>query len=775
MSCILRITLSMKISMKWFKIIGSLLVLCLICAGASAYWFIFKDLPSVEDLRNVEPTKLSRLIGADGSTIAYFPPEGMIILAQDEIPELVKQAFIAAEDATFYEHDGLDYTRIMAALITDIRAASFVQGASTITQQVVRSYLLTREKTITRKLREVVLAIRIEKTLSKDEILTLYLGRLYLGSGSYGVGAASLRYFGKECHELDLSEISLLAGLAPAPARYSPLNNFQAAKRRQKYVLARMYQEGFITEAAAKDAFDQPLKITAEPVAKFTRYPYITDHIKSMVIERYGLDILDKGVSIQTSIVPAIQDQAIKAAFKGAIDLELRQGNYRGPVAELNETRKQRHLALQQNQLAWKGIQPYELYWAQVTSLEPLTVDLGGQSEELDEKAYAWINPKESWVPSEHLKAGDMIKVCHTDKGLVISQDPEVQAALALIDINDAAVIAMVGGIDYARNQFNRAINAQRQSGSAIKPFIYAAAIDKGMTPATILFDTPITYKNEEDDNVWRPKNYEDKFYGATSLRTGLVLSRNVVTIKLLKEMGLGYTIDYLNRFNLGPNLPRDLSLALGSGVIAPFDLIKSYGVFANQGRRLEPRLIDYITQDGIGPIYTARKDDLLEMKSSDDDNSQVISEQTAFITTNMLTDVVSKGTGWRARALKRPVAGKTGTSNDNRDAWFLGYTTDMLCGVWVGFDNMMPLGKHETGSRAASPIFTDVMQAALKDKPARDFNVPTGIVFAKVDKQTGKLAGPNSSDVKFECFVEGNLPPKSEDTPDEDLLKELF
>jgi len=332
-----------------------------------------------------------------------------------------------------------------------------------------------------------------------------------------------------------------------------------------------------------------------------------------------------------------------------------------------------------------------------------------------------------------------------------------------------------VGGVDYSQSQFNRAIHAKRQSGSAIKPFIYSAAIDKGLTPATIIFDTPITYKSEEDEETWKPKNYEDKFYGPTMLRTGLVLSRNVVTIKILNDISLGYALSYLQRFDLGADLPRDLSLALGSGVITPYNLVKAYAVFSVYGQQFDPHIIDYIAQDGVGPIFTARNDRMKGELSGSGDGGRLISEQTAYIITNILSDVVQEGTGWRARALKRPVAGKTGTSDDNRDAWFVGYTPDIICGVWVGYDDMIPLGEHETGSRAACPIFVDFMDVVLNDRPVKDFRVPDGIVFARIDARTGKLAGERSDNVRFECFKENTLPPKEQSGYDDLLLKEVY
>lgn len=633
-------------------------------------------------------------------------------------------------------------------------------------------------------MKEAVLALRMERRLTKDQILGLYLSRVYLGSGAYGAESAALRYFGRSLKALDLSEISLIAGLAPAPSRYSPLNNFPAARKRQWYVLSRMSQEGFISQTRAVDAYNKPLQITGRPIAMFTQYPYVTEYIRSLVIKKYGDGILSKGIGIQTTVDPRLQGFAEMAVRKGAIELEWRQGRYRG-LSKMSDTQKKRCLALQKNQIAWQGLRPYYLYWAQVTGVDPLQVDMSGDKISLGAESYAWIAPKGAWKPEGTLRSGDMIRLCYNGKGFVISQQPQVQASLMALDVKTGGILAMVGGISFSKSQFNRAVKAQRQSGSAIKPFIYAAAIDKGLTPADIIFDVPLTYKDEkaegedegEDETqaieAWRPKNYKDRFYGPTSLRTGLVLSRNVVTIKILEDIGIGYAIEYLNRFDLGKKMPHDLSIALGTGSVNLLHLSGAYAVFANHGKAVNSHIIEYITRKDVGPIFSARDESIRKQVFEPD--RKIISEQTAYILTSLLDSVVQDGTGWRAKAIKRPVAGKTGTSDDNRDAWFIGYTPDILCGVWVGYDDMMPLGENETGSRAACPIFTGFMEHALKDYPVNDFAVPEGVVFARVDTHTGRLASPGSKDVRFECFKEGNLPPSPASSFDRHLLKEVY
>lgn len=801
--------------MKWLKVLigifAGILACLLIVAGAWMYWFVYRDLPSIYELKNMEPTKVSTVVSAEGKTIGYFPPDGMIILNGKNVPMKLKRAFIAAEDSGFYRHAGLDIKRIIVALIADIRATSYVQGASTITQQVVRSYLLTREKTITRKLKEIVLALRIERALSKDQILDLYLDRIYLGSGAYGIGAASLRYFGKECKDLNLAEMAMIAGVAPAPTRYSPLNDFPAAKRRQNYVLTRMIEEGYISETEAADAFREPLRIKGEAVAQFTDYPYVTDYVKSLIIERYGEETLAKGITIQTTISTRIQDAAMQAVRKGVIDLEMKMGKYQGPREGMSEDEKESILALQHNQLVWQGPKLYQLYWAEVQSLSPLTVNVGRRNIELGPESYSWINPKGKWRPSDVLKPGNMVRLCSTPDGFILSQDPKIQAVLVSFDLETSGVTAIVGGTDYSQSQFNRAMYARRQSGSAIKPFIYAAAIDKGFTPSTIIFDAPIAFQTEGSEDVWKPKNYENEFYGATTLRTGLVLSRNVVTVKILKDIGIDYALTYLKEFDMGTSFPRNLSLALGTGVIVPYNLFKGYATFATYGQRFEPVLIKSIDQIGGGTIFTAKTNSSPAVTASppilsEDDSAstgaapveatstgitldesvpvegipvenRVISEQTAYIITNILCDAVQNGTGWRAKELGRPVAGKTGTSDEDRDAWFVGYTPDVLCGVWVGYDdNMISLGRSATGGTAACPIFTDFMQLALGNRPVKGFRVPDGIVFARIDSKTGRIATDPSAEARFECYKADAMPQQQEQPTNEELLlKEIY
>jgi penicillin-binding protein 1A len=812
---------------RWIPVI-LLGFLCAIIVFAVGLWlFMMQGLPSIQELKEPQPTFVSKVLAADGSVIGYYPPGGMVILDDKDIPEMLKKAFISAEDATFYSHAGLDYRRIIAAIITDIRAASYSQGASTITQQVVRTYLLGREKTIYRKVRESVLAIRIERSLTKDQILNLYLNRVYLGSGASGVGAASLRYFNKECKELTLSEMSLLAGLAPAPARYSPLNSLPSAKKRQNYVLSRMAAERYISEEEAEKAYLEPLRITGKNYAMFTRYPYVTDYIHQVVSQKYGAEIFNNGITIKTSIIPKLQDAAELAARKGVIELEMRQGLYRGPVKGLDTTQIADIMAFQKNRVEWEDIVNYEIYFGEVKSVLPLKINIGTKTVDLTSKSYEWITPAKKWDPASILKPGDLVRVLSIGKDFILSQDPLIQSALVAFDLSGSKLTAIVGGVDYAKSQFNRAISAKRQSGSSIKPFIYAAAIDKGYTTTTIIIDAPETFKKDELDDGYNPQNYERKYYGATTLRTGLVMSRNVVTVKILRDIGIDYALDYLKTFGMEGEFPRDLSLALGTGTVTPYNLTKGFAVFANYGRPFEPTAIDSIQEANGTSIYTApqagaqvytstgiimqekkeqtaengfeppqkenppeasiagpelpAEEDAIESEDNPeiqtDEEPVIIAPQTAYIITNMLADAVQYGTATRVKALGRPVAGKTGTSDDFKDAWFIGYTPGILCGVWVGYDDMQPLGEKEAGGRAAAPIFLDFMKIAESGKPAADFKVPAGIVFAQINPKTGLVTANPVPGARFECYKEGTLPKKDEEVPlpEDTLMKEVF
>lgn len=642
----------------------SLVVIFVLASGfVGTYLYFTLDLPKISSLRDYEPPIVTQVFSHDGQLIGEFFSERRIVVPLSQIPQTLMNAFIAAEDSRFYRHPGVDLLSVIRAVFKNIEAGAIVQGGSTITQQVTRSLLLTREKSFSRKMKEAILAYRIDNSLTKDQILHIYLNQIYLGNGAYGVEAAAQAYFGKHVQELNLAECALLAGLPRAPNRYSPIRHLHRAKARQLYVLNRMIAKGYISVRDAEQAFQMPLNIKPKSQEDMTSAPYFIEYIRQYLEEKYGEDMVYKGgLRVYTTLDTTMQEVAQKAVISGLVAIEERQ------------------------------------------------------------------------------KYGESIESADVESPL--------QGALICIEAKTGYIKAMVGGRDFGISQFNRAIQSKRQPGSAFKPIIYAAAIDKGYTPATIIIDAPIAYTGIEEEELWKPRNYDEEFRGPTLFRTALIQSRNVVTIKILRDIGIDYVVDYTKNMGINSHLNRDLSLALGTSEVSLLELTSAYAVFVNQGVRCEPIFVIMVLD---------RYGDILEVNRPQ--TKKVIGEDTAFIMTKLLEGVVREGTGWRVRALNRPAAGKTGTTNDLTDAWFIGYTPSLVTGVWVGFDEMRPLGEHETGSRAASPIWLEFMRKVLKDKSMEDFVLPRGVVFAKIDAKTGLLANPKSVETVLECFKEGTVP----------------
>ncbi len=751
------------------------------------YFYFARDLPRITSLRDYRPATITEIYADGGELIGQYYLEKRKIIPVEEIPDLLKKAFIASEDARFYEHQGLDFPGILRALIKNIAAGKVVQGGSTITQQVTKSLLLSPERKLQRKIKEAILAYRIEKYLSKDEILFLYLNQIYLGHGAYGVEIASRTYFGKKTRELNLAEMTLLAGLPKAPNRYSPISHPDRAGRRQRYVLGRMVTEGYITEAEAESAAATPIHINTPP-DPFNLTPYFTEHVRRYLEKKYGYDKLYRqGLQVYTTVNVADQQAAREAIDTGLRELDKRQG-YRGPLETLSPDKfVDYEKQLEEENGPGSTLTIDQRVKALVKRVDDehlkVTVSLGDVSATMLPGDYKWakrpaadgtIFPRakvKNKKPAETFLPGDVVwaRISSITKSgpaagirLQLDQEPLVQGALVALDPQSGMVRALVGGKSYEESEFNRAIQSRRSPGSAFKPIIYAAGLDHGLTPASIFLDNPIIYQNNDDwDQVWKPRNYEQKFYGPTSLRQALVHSRNLVTIKVLRKIGIPYVIKYAKKLGITSPLNADLTLALGSSGVSLMELTRAYAVFDNGGRL-------------VGPIYVKRIEnrdgEILEdneplwgLSVTGEQGSafgkQVISPQTSYLMTSMMESVVRQGTGRRARVLKRPLAGKTGTTNDYYDAWFLGYSPQLVTGVWVGFDDLKPLGKHETGSRAACPIWIGFMRQALKDFPKSTFPVPSGIVFAKIDEKTGLLATPQTEQVIFECFKEGSEP----------------
>ena len=751
--------------------IGLFLLMILAVGGAGAYlgYMWSSNLPYIGSLKDYHPPIISEITGSEGEVIGRFWDEKRIVIPLERMPRHLIQAFVAAEDDRFYEHKGVDFYSIFRALLKNIRAGKIAQGGSTITQQVTRSLLLKNpERTYRRKAREALLSLQIEKAFSKERILFLYLNQIYLGHGAYGVEAAARTYFGKPASELTLAESALLAGLPQAPSRYSAFRNFDLAKNRQRYVLDRMVKEAYISRQEADRAFARELPLDEDKDNSFDKAPYFTEHVRKYLEETYGREALYRGgLHVVTTVRLDMQHKAQASLGQGLQDLDKREG-FRGPIRSLAEGeiegfRKAEAEALAGDPLkeGWK----VKAVVLEVDDREKRTlVALGEETGVLPLDRMAWARKPAPDVhyayvkvkrPGEVLNKGDVIRIRVEEPAdpphswvVSLEQEPVIQGAILCLESHTGRILAMVGGRDYQKSQFNRAVQARRQPGSAFKPLIYAAALDHGMSPSTVILDAPYVASMQEKDKLWRPENYKKTFSGRTLLRTGLIKSMNVITIKILKRLGVANAIQYAKRLGIESDLSPNLSLALGSSGLSLLELTRAYAVFENGGMMPRPYAIERV-EDREGNVLEENQPHL----------TRAISQQTAFVMTNLMQGVVTEGTGWRIKALKRPAAGKTGTTNDLRDAWFMGFTPGLVTGVWVGYDDRVPMGRGETGSRAASPIWLQFMQDVLEGTPVKDFQVPQGVVFAKIDAKAGLLANALSEKTVFQAYIEGTEP----------------
>ncbi len=792
---------------KIFFLVSFLGILVGVGSVVGVFYYYARDLPKITSLKDYHPYTVTEVFANDGELIGRFGLEKRKIAPIEEIPELLKKAFIASEDSRFYEHQGLDFFGIARAMVKNISARRIVQGGSTITQQVTKSLLLTPERKFKRKIKEAILAYRIEKYLSKDEILFIYLNQIYLGHGMYGVEMAAQRYFGKKTRDLNLAEMTIIAGMPKAPSNLSPITHPERSAARQRYVLGQMLERKFITREELQKALLTEIVLVsrADPSSKT---PYYTEHVRRYLEKKYGYDQLYKeGLQVYTGVDVNWQQAARVAIDQGLRDLAKRRG-FRGALLRLTGSQERDEfitkLKDERKSLADTGLVAGSYSKALVLEINDkkknVTLDIGGYQALLNLKDMEWARRPEAdgtryprakiKKPSAALETGDVVLVkIKSVSGEVVpeiqvslEEAPEAEAALLALEPKSGLVRAMVGGKDFQASEFNRAIQSRRSPGSAFKPIIYSAGLDNGLTPASIFLDSPIVYKDGGDDwsSAWKPRNYEQKFYGPTTVRQALIHSRNLVTIKMLRQIGIKKVINYARKLGFTSTLNADLTLALGSSGVSLMELTTAYGVFANQGRLLKPVFVKRV-EDRHGEILEEREGLAvmgLELSSLlPPDSEPVISPQTAYLITSMLVDVVKRGTGRRAaRALKRPLAGKTGTTNDYYDAWFMGYAPQLVAGVWVGFDDLKPLGRHETGSRTACPIWIDFMQVALADQPPENFTVPAGVVFANIDEKTGLLAVPESEKTIFECFKEGTVPNElSQPVSPEELEESLF
>ncbi len=752
-----------------------------------AYFYVASSLPRVETLSDYRPPLITRIYSDDGTIIAEYSRERRILVPIDKMPWQLVQAFVAAEDANFFKHKGLDLSSIMRAAMKNVAAGGIAQGGSTITQQVAKQLLLTSERYFSRKFKEAILARRMEKALTKKEILYLYLNQIYLGHRAYGVEAAAENYFDKNVDQLSLAECAILAGLPQAPSRYSPYRHYQRAIDRQQYVLQRMTEEGYITPAEAETARREQVIIKPRLNTHLKETAYFNEQVRRYLEERFGTEQLyTGGLQVYTSINIPMQQAAERAVRNNLRNHDKRQG-YRGPLQLLDDQAQDTFLEEQLKSLKEQPLKPGTLTRALVIdgNREQIVCLIGEREGIIKIKEAKWAAPlsvvsadtessgnaergKPSRIPIGALIEVEVREI--QDEGplkLALDQHPLAQGALIASVAETGQIKAMVGGYDFAESQFNRAIQAKRLPGSAIKPIIYAAALDKGYTPASVILDTPLIYEeldNQGELKAWKPRNYEEKFYGPTSFRQALAHSRNVVTIKILEDIGVNYVAGYGKKLGIKTPLTRDLTLALGSTAVTPIEMLNAYAVFANGGVQVSPSYINKIVDrtgrilESIDPADFATGIDA-DQRMIRKPPRRVISPETAYLITNIMESVVREGTGWRAKALGRPSAGKTGTTNDLKDAWYIGYIPQLACVSWVGYDQERPLGRSETGSRAAAPAWVAFMKEAIKQYPAKDFSVPDDIEFYPIEEKSGKLLADDDPEARIEAFAPGTAP----------------
>ncbi|TFF27622.1 penicillin-binding protein 1A [Jiella endophytica] len=774
----------------YFFGIGS--VLFILVAGAVA-WYVERmaeGLPDYQVLAKYEPPVTTRVHASDGQLMAEYATQRRLFLPIQAIPDLVKNAFLSAEDKNFYSHPGIDIEGVGRAVMV-IAKGGRMQGASTITQQVAKNFLLTNERTLDRKIKEAILSLRIEQAYSKDKILELYLNEIYLGMGSYGIAAAALAYFDKSVTELNVEEAAYLAALPKAPENYNPFRDYDRAIDRRNWVISQMAQNGFITEEEAETAREKPIEVNPRPSGTYlASSEYFTEDVRREIVQRYGSKSLyEGGLSVRTTLDPALQKEARKALQDALVSFDEKRG-YRGPVSSIDigsdwgaeigkidalsdvpEWRLAVVLEANADRIS-VGLQPHRAISGALESEREIgTIALS------DMKWALRLNTKEKKgsvrSADDVLSRGDVVYVEKKDDGdgYKLRQPPKVQGALVAMEPETGRVRAMVGGFSYAQSEFNRASQAYRQPGSSFKPFVYSAALDNGYTPASVIMDAPISIPNGTG-GYWTPQNYGGSYAGPSTLRLGIEKSRNLMTVRLAKDMGMDLVAQYAERFGIYDHLKPYLPMALGAGETTDLRMVTAYSVIANGGRSIEPSLIDRV-QDRYGrTIYKHDQRFCAECNTREydgqaepqlvDERDQVLDPMTAYQITSMMEGVVQRGTATRVRALGVPVAGKTGTTNDEKDAWFIGFTPDLVCGIYIGYDNPTPMGHGATGGGLAAPVFVDFMKEALKGKKPVDFKVPEGMELIAVNRKTGMRASGSGSDVIMEAFKPGTGPADS-------------
>ncbi len=770
---------------------------------AGVYLYISPNLPAVDGLKDIRFQVPLRVYSADGKLMGEFGEKRREPLTYEQIPDSMVYAVVGAEDDRFFEHPGVDYHGLLRAVFVFATTGRKAQGGSTITMQVARNFFLSREKTFLRKFSEILLAIRIEQTLTKQDIITLYLNKIYLGNRAYGVGAAANIYYGKSISELNVSQIAMIAGLPKAPSRYNPIVNPTRALQRRDYVLRRMFELGYINSKVFEVAAAKPVTALLRQKGIELTAPYAAEMVRNEIFGRFGEDAYTEGYTVYTTLQSRLQAKANRSLQYNLLAYEERHG-YRGPEKQLDELVFSEP---EEWQAVLNQISTYPILKAGVVievKEDSILVYLkSGRIAHVCWRGLKWAGayidgnrPGPAPKTADEIAAvGDIVRLYDAGGGRwSLGQVPKVEGALVSVDVKNGAIHAIVGGYDFYHSKFNRATQAKRQPGSNFKPFVYSGALEKGYTAATLINDAPVVFNDSGLEESWRPENYSGKVFGETRLREALVKSRNLVSIRILQDIGIKYAINYVKRFGFDPSeLPKDLSLALGSATLTPLEVVRGYAAFANGGYLVETHLIDRI----IGPddelLYQANPPtvcpkcelaalaekmsadpsgvtDMVSLgeASADQENNKpvvnlakrIVSEQNVYIMTTILREIVQRGTGRRAKVLKRnDLAGKTGTTNDQRDAWFSGFNSEIATTAWVGFDKPHPLGDYEVGSRAALPMWITYMREALKGMPETPLMQPPGIVSVRIDPVTGLRANAGFKGAIFESFRTDHVP----------------
>ena len=765
-------------------------------AGVGVYglWHFGRDLPDYKQLADYEPPTVTRLHAGDGRLIAEYAKERRVFVPIAAMPRRVKQAFIAAEDQNFYSHFGVDFVALLRAVVTNV--VNYAQGrrpvgASTITQQVAKNFLLTNEVSIERKIKEAILAFRIERALTKDRILELYLNEIYLGYGSYGVAAAALNYFNKSMDELTTAEVAYLAALPKAPNNYHPIRKRKAALNRRDWVIGRMLEEEFIAPDTARLATRAPLKAVSRDATQFVVADFFVEEVRRELIDRYGEDgLYEGGLSVRTTLDPRLQRVADESLRAGLIAYDRRHG-WRGPVASILIDGGW----LGQLRMVKPPAGAGDWLLAAVLRVDDDRAQIGVETGAIAEIPLRELKWAREWRANQRvgpsvkragdvLRPGDVVLVepvaepaeegapLHAVDGVrqyALRQIPEIQGGIVALDPHTGRVLALSGGFDFATSEFNRATQAARQPGSAFKPFVYLAALENGYTPTTRILDAPFVLDQGPGLGKWKPANYAKKFYGPSPMRLGIEKSRNLMTVRLARAIGMETVADYARRFGVAEALPQQLSMALGAGETTLLRLTAAYGMLVNGGKKITPTFIDRIQDRNGRTIFRHDGRDCSQCRTDQpvggrppavpDLRERIADPVSAYQIVSMLKGVVQRGTGRRVAAVGKPLAGKTGTTNKEMDTWFVGFSPDLAVGVFAAFDQPRPLGYKETGSSVSAPIFRDFMAKALEGKPAIPFRVPPGVRLVRINPATSKLAAPGDKRVILEAFRDGSEP----------------